>query len=94
MNKDTPRASKTTCAYQFVGKWLAQKIVSIKTHGEPTGIKTDDPDFVNAVSNLLDEHDKLLKYCRIVVACHKNEDFHGNVAAITDYLIEQLKIEP
>lgn len=46
--------------------------------------------FVKAIEKVLDERDKLLKYARIVVMQHEQEDFKDYVNAIRSYLKNDL----
>lgn len=96
-SKTGPRRTPQTAAYSVVGEWLkreSQRISNLETAGDLDKVSPRHTALVNALNRVLDEHDKLLKYCRIVVRCHENRNFEENVNAILIYLVEELGVEP
>lgn len=87
----------TTRNFQFLRAWQTQekkRLDNLRIVGDSNKIKNHEAEVVKRLEKLLDEHDKLLKYCRIVVRCHEKHNFKENVNAIRAYLVEELQIEP
>jgi len=96
-NKQTrpPRSVQTT-AHSVAEQWLSresQRLENLRVVGDSHKISVEQATFAKALGKLLDEHDKLLKYCRLVVLQHEKEGFEYNVNAIRSYLLEDLSIE-